>query len=281
MKFGIVMFATDTAIPPAELGRAVEERGFESLFIPEHTHIPSSRATPWPGGRELPQEYAHTLDPFVALAAAAAVTSRIRLGTGICLVVERDPILLAKSVASLDHLSGGRAQLGIGGGWNKEEMANHGTDYRTRWKLMRERVEAMKEIWTHDEASYQGEFVKFEKIWSWPKPVQKPHPPVIVGGDGPRTFQRVLRYGDEWMPNNRHGLLEVLPDKIKVLQEQAAAAGRAPIAVTLFASPPDVAMLQRLAAAGVARFIFAIPPAPAEVVLPKLDKLAKVMQQAA
>ncbi|MBI3994316.1 MAG: LLM class F420-dependent oxidoreductase [Candidatus Lambdaproteobacteria bacterium] len=280
MDYGIVMFPTDYAIPPAELGRAAEERGFGALFFPEHTHIPSSRATPWPGGRELPREYSHTLDPFVALSAAAAVTRTIRLGTGICLVVEHDPIVLAKSVASLDHLSGGRAMLGIGGGWNQEEMANHGTDYAMRWTLMRERVEAMKEIWTRDEASYDGQFVKFEKIWSWPKPVQKPHPPVIMGGDGPRTFQRVLRYGDEWMPINRHGMLEVLPRKIETLQEQAAAAGRAPIPVTLFSPPPDPAMLRQLAAAGVSRFVFAVPPAPAEVVLPKLDKLANVMQQA-
>ncbi|MFB3053621.1 MAG: LLM class F420-dependent oxidoreductase, partial [Dehalococcoidia bacterium] len=200
MKFGVTMFPTDYSISPAELAGAVEERGFESLFFPEHTHIPASRRTPWPGGADLPREYSHTLDPFVALSAAATATERLRIGTGICLVVERDPITLAQEVASLDFISGGRFLFGIGGGWTLEEMENHGADPARRWKLLRERVLAMKAIWAEDEAEFHGRFVNFDPIWSWPKPVQKPHPPILVGGSGPHTFQRVVEYGDAWMP---------------------------------------------------------------------------------
>ena len=176
MKFGAFIFPTDYSIDPAELAREVEARGFESLWFPEHTHIPVSRRTPYPGGAELPEEYSHSLDPFVALGAAAAVTERLKLGTGITLVIERDPITLAKEVATLDHISNGRVLFGVGGGWNREEMANHGTDPSRRWKLLRERIEAMKAIWTQDEAEYHGEFVDFDPIWSWPKPVQRPPP---------------------------------------------------------------------------------------------------------
>ncbi|HET9772410.1 MAG TPA: TIGR03619 family F420-dependent LLM class oxidoreductase, partial [Acidimicrobiia bacterium] len=179
MRIGITMFPTSYAIRVTDLGRAVEERGFESLFVPEHTHIPTSRRSDWPGGGPLPEEYRHTLDPFAALAAVAAVTERIRLGTGICLVVERDPITTAKEVATLDLLSGGRFEFGVGGGWNLEEMANHGTDPATRFALLRERLLAMREIWTNDEAEFHGRFVDFEPLWQWPKPVQRPHPPVL------------------------------------------------------------------------------------------------------
>ncbi|MGH7310742.1 MAG: TIGR03619 family F420-dependent LLM class oxidoreductase, partial [Candidatus Rokuibacteriota bacterium] len=196
MDFGVVMFATDYAIRPDELGRALEERGFESLWVPEHTHIPASRRSPWPGGPNLPREYWHSYDPFVALTAAATVTTRLRLGTGICLVIERDPITTAKEVASLDRLSGGRFIFGIGGGWNAEEMENHGTDFKKRWRVLRERVLAMKEIWTKEEAEFHGEFVRFDKIWSHPKPLQKPHPPILMGGDGPTTFDRVIEFAD-------------------------------------------------------------------------------------
>src|SRR5690349_2855374 len=179
MHLGVTLFATDYAIRPDELARAAEERGYESLWFPEHTHIPASRRSPWPGGPTLPKEYWHTHDLFVALGMAAAVTTRLRLGSGICLLVERDPITTAKEVATLDFLSGGRFLFGIGGGWNAEEMEDHGTDFRTRWKLLRERVLAMKRIWTEDEPGFEGELVQFPPLWSWPKPVQKPHPPIL------------------------------------------------------------------------------------------------------
>ena len=270
MEIGILMFPTDEAISPADLARAVEERGFESLWVPEHTHIPSSRTSPWPGGPELPRMYKRTYDPFVALSMAAAVTTTLKLGTGVCLVIERDPITTAKSVASLDHLSNGRFLFGIGGGWNLEEMGNHGTDPSTRWKLLRERVEAMKEIWTKEEATYHGEFVNFEAIWAWPKPHQKPHPPILMGGDGPTTLDRVVRYADEWLPIPGRGDVP-FPDRIKELQEKAAAAGRSPIPVGVFAAPADAAKLTAYADMGVNRCLLSLPSAPADEVLRVLD----------
>lgn len=276
MQFGVFMFPTDFSIGPAELARAVEERGFESLLFPEHTHIPASRLSAWPGGGELPQEYSHVLDPFVALAVAAAATTRLRLGTGICLVIERDPIVLAKEVASVDVVSGGRFLFGIGGGWNREEMENHGTDYTRRWKLLRERIEAMKEIWSSDEATYHGEFVNFERIWSWPKPAQKPHPPILVGGDGERTLQRVVRYGDEWMPLGRAG--GQFGERIKELAELAAKAGRGRIPVSIFAAPSDPATLEQYRRDGVDRALFPLPPADADRVLARLDKLTALVR---
>jgi probable F420-dependent oxidoreductase len=269
------MFATDYAVDVPTLARACEERGFESLFVPEHTHIPASRRTPWPGGAELPKEYSHTLDPFVALAAAAAVTDRLLLGTGVCLVIEHDPITLAKEVASVDHLSNGRLLFGVGGGWNREEMANHGTDPRERWDILRERVEAMKAIWTDDNAEYHGKHVDFDPIWSWPKPVQKPHPPVLIGGSGPTTFDRVLSYGDEWMPINGRGA--PLEDQIVELNRRAAEHGRGPVPVSVFAAPPRAAALESLAAAGATRAIFFLPPAGRDVVLPQLDEYAALL----
>jgi probable F420-dependent oxidoreductase len=187
MKFGVMLFPTDYSIGAAEIARAAEDLGFESLWFPEHTHIPRDH-TPWPGGPELPRHYSHSLDPFVGLAAATAVTTGLRLGTGICLVIQRDPITLAKEIASLDHLSNGRFLFGIGAGWNREEIENHGTNPKLRWRVLRERVLAMKEIWSRDEAEFHGEFVDFDPIWSWPKPIQKPHPPILMGGDGPRSI---------------------------------------------------------------------------------------------
>jgi len=275
MKFGVIMFPTDYAIGPAELARAVEERGFESLFFPEHTHIPTSRRTPWPGGAELPRDYSHTLDPFVALGPAAAATERLRIGTGICLVVERDPITLAKEVASLDFISGGRFLFGIGGGWNLEEMENHGTNPAQRWKLLRERVQAMKAIWTEDEAEFHGEFVNFDPIWSWPKPVQKPHPPILVGGDGPHTLQRVVEYGDGWMPIPGRSQTP-LPERIAELNRLAAEAGRGPIPVSVYGARPLPEVIQHYAEAGVERCIFWLPAAPAEEALPFLDRWAEL-----
>src|SRR5262250_3754491 len=200
MKIGVTMFSTDYAIAPHELAREAEARGFESVWFPEHSHIPTSRKSPWPGGAELPKFYYDTYDPFIAMGAAAVATKTIKLGTGVCLVVQRDPIHTAKEVATVDRLSGGRLLFGVGGGWNAEEMENHGTAFKTRWRLLRERVLAMKEIWTEREASYQGEFVRFEKIWADPKPIQKPHPPVLIGGDGAGTFDRIIEFGDGWMP---------------------------------------------------------------------------------
>ena len=277
MQYGVVMFPTDYAIRPDELARAVESRGFESLWVPEHTHIPASRKSPWPGGGPLPKEYWHSYDPFVALAMAAAVTTKLRLGTGICLVIERDPITLAKEVASLDHLSGGRVLFGIGGGWNAEEMEDHGTAFKTRWRRMREQILAMKELWTKEEAEFHGEFVNFDKSWAHPKPAQKPHPPILMGGDGPTTFDRVLDYCDGWMPiAGRMG--PGLTEKIATLQRRAKEAGRKPVPVTAFMVKPDPASIAPLAAAGIERAIFGLPSEGREKVLPLLDAYAKLVK---
>ena len=238
---------------PGALARLVQEHGQESLFFAEHTHIPASRESPWPGGAELPRKYSHTYDLFVALTAAAVSTSSLRIGSGICLVVERDPITTAKEVASLDHLSGGRFEFGVGAGWNREEMANHGTDPRTRMRLMAERVAAMKAIWTEDEASYAGEFVSFERIWSWPKPAQRPHPPVLIGGNGPTVLERVLAYGDAWLPNYGRG-----GDLIARATELRQRADR-PIDFMVMNAPADAAVLEALQAAGCRRAVHWLP----------------------
>jgi probable F420-dependent oxidoreductase len=269
VRFGIAVFPTDYAVDPPTIARMVEERGFESLFFPEHTHIPVSRRTPYPRGGELPTEYSHTYDPFVALAAAAASTEKILLGTGICLVIERDPIITAKEVASLDRLSGGRFLFGVGAGWNIEEMENHGTNPQRRFSLMRERIEAMKAIWTQDAASYHGEHVDFDPIWSWPKPIQKPHPPVLVGGNAARVLNRVVAFGDEWMPNRTAGLTE----RIAQLQRLAEEAGREPIPVTLSGARPDPELIEKGRDAGVHRCAFYIKPADAGETERQLDEL--------
>ena len=276
MDIGVLMFPTDESISPAELAKAAEERGFESMWVPEHTHIPASRKSPWPGGPELPRFYSRTYDPFVALSMAAAVTTTLKIGTGVCLVVERDPIVTAKSVASLDHLSNGRFLFGVGAGWNIEEMENHGTDSATRFALLRERVEAMKEIWTQDEATYQGQFVNFDGIWSWPKPKQTPHPPILMGGDSPKTLDRVVRYADEWLPIPGRGTVP-FPDRIKELQDKAAAAGRGPIPVGVFGAPPVAAKLNEYAQLDIRRCLLSLPSEPADVVLPLLDRYQSLM----
>ena len=278
MDFGVVMFPTDYAIRPDQLARALEERGFESVWFPEHTHIPASRRSPWPGGANLPKEYWSAYDPFVALTAAAMATSRLRLGTGICLVVERDPIITAKEVATLDRLSGGRFLFGIGGGWNAEEMENHGTEFKKRWRVLRERVLAMKEIWTKEEAEFHGEFVRFDKIWSRPKPAQKPHPPIIMGGDGPTTFDRVIEFADGWMPIARPK--QNPAEKIPALRQRAEKAGRDPksVAVTIFFAKPDRATVDALRAAGVDRAIFGVPSESRDTVLPLLDSYAPLLR---
>jgi probable F420-dependent oxidoreductase len=259
MEFGIAIFLTDYTIEPRRLARLVEERGFDSLLVTEHTHIPASRETPWPGGGELPREYSHSHDPFVSLAMFAAVTERIKIGTGVCLVTEHDPIVLAKTIASLDRLSGGRVVFGVGAGWNREEMRNHGTDPARRHGVMRERVEAMKAIWTQDEAEYHGRHVDFDPIWSWPKPFQKPHPPVVVGGVGEKVLDRVVAYGDEWMPNRMESP-EQLKARIDDLQSRAADAGRGRIPVSYFGVKPEPRAIERLEWAGVESCLFYAPP---------------------
>jgi probable F420-dependent oxidoreductase len=254
MEFGIGYFATHDAVDPASFARLVEERGHESLFFAEHTHIPASRESPWPAGGELPRKYSHTYDLFVTLTAAALATSKLRVGSGICLVVERDPITTAKEVASVDHLSGGRFEFGVGAGWNREEMENHGTDPRVRMAIMLERIEAMKAIWTQDEASYHGKHVAFDRIWSWPKPAQRPHPPVLVGGNGPTVLDRVLRVGDAWFPN--YGFEDLL-ERIEELRSRA----ERPIGVIVMGVPAKAAVLDELQRAGVQRVVRWIPSA--------------------
>jgi probable F420-dependent oxidoreductase len=270
MRFGVAVFPTDYAADPATIGRLVEERGFESLFFPEHTHIPVTRRTPYPAGGELPREYSRTYDPFVALTAAAAATEKLLVATGICLVIERDPIITAKEVASLDRLSGGRFLFGVGAGWNIDEMENHGTNHKRRFSLMRERIEAMKAIWTQDEASYHGELVDFDPIWCWPKPIQEPHPPVLVGGNGERVLDRVVAFGDEWMPNRASGLSE----RIEKLNRLAEEAGRGPIPVTLSGAKPDRELIERAEEAGIHRCAFYIEPADVGETERQLDQLA-------
>jgi probable F420-dependent oxidoreductase len=273
VKYGIAIFLTDYSADPGTVARLVEERGFESLFLPEHTHIPVSRETPFPRGGELPRPYSHTLDPFVALAAAAEATERLLLATGVCLVIERDPIITAKEVASLDHVSGGRFLFGVGAGWNREEMRNHGTDPKRRFSLMRERIEAMKAIWTQDEAAYHGKQVSFDAIWCWPKPVQKPHPPILVGGNAERVLDRVTAFGDEWMPNRVRGLSE----KITELRRRAEEAGRDPIPITLSGAKPDPALIERGEEAGVHRCTFYVQPSEAGEIERQLDELASTL----
>jgi probable F420-dependent oxidoreductase len=258
VRVGLTTFVTDETVGPARLARLAEERGFESLWVAEHTHIPASRETPHPSGAELPREYSRTLDPFVALTAAAAATERLRVGTAICLVVQRDPIVTAKAVATLDLVSGGRFEFGVGAGWNREEMRDHGTDPRTRMRLLHERVDAMHALWTQDEASYAGEHVRFERAWQWPKPVQRPHPPVLVGGNGPTVHDRVLAFGDAWMPNLVGGDEAVLAS-IAELRRRGEEAGRGRIGVTLNAASSDPERLERYARGGVDRVLLYVP----------------------
>jgi probable F420-dependent oxidoreductase len=278
MLFGASMFPTDYSITPGAFARALEERGFESIWAPEHSHIPLSRRSPWPGGGELPKRYYDCMDPFVALSFAAAATTTLKLGTGVCLVNQRDPIQTAKLVATLDQLSGGRFLFGIGVGWNAEEMENHGTAFATRAKLVRERVEAMKEIWTRSKPEYHGEFVNFDPIMTWPKPVQKPHPPVIVGGGFPQGARRALRYGNGWIPiTGRAPVHEALAK----FREMAKDMGRDPaeVPVTAFATPEDAEEIRRLADLGVVRVVVSLDSEKEEVILPILDRWAALMRQ--
>jgi len=278
MHIGLCIFATEYAIRIDELAREAEARNFESLWVPEHTHIPTSRRSAFAGGQQLPEQYKHTLDPFVALTAAAAATKKLRVGTGICLIIERDTITTAKSVASLDLLSHGRFELGLGGGWNAEEMEHHGTEFKTRFKRLEEQVRAMKEIWTKDVAEFHGTYVNFDPIWAWPKPEQKPNPPILLGGESRYTLQRVVDFCDGWYPRGR------APEKVlagmKDLKELAAKAGRdmKTLTVSAFATPPDKSVLDQFAAAGVTRSIFLLPPEPRDKIMPLLDQYAKLVK---
>jgi len=276
-RFGVTIFPTDYAISPMELAIAVEERGLDSLFFPEHTHIPASRKTPFPGGTELPRMYSHTHDPFVALGACAAVTKRIRLGTGICLVIERDPITLAKEVASLDLLSNGRVVLGVGAGWNREEMENHGADFKNRWKIVREKVLAMRAIWTQDAAEFHGEFVNFDPIWSYPKPVQAGGPPIWIGANSPWVFDRIADYADGWMPIGGLG-----SGNMERLEEALASRGRSveDLDLALFGAPTDYEQLMGRIDQGFDELVFTLPDGDAAKVLPVLDRIAELAARA-
>jgi probable F420-dependent oxidoreductase len=274
MDYGIAVFR-GSATAPDRLARAVEERGFESLFYAEHTHIPvsSTRSDGVP-----PRSYADTVDPFVALAMAAAVTTSLRLGTAVCLVPQRDVFATAKATASLDRHSGGRLLFGVGAGWNRPELADHGVDPRHRMAVLAERVDAIKALWTSDEASFHGAHVDFGPAWSWPKPAQRPHPPVLVGGNGPSTEDRVLAYGDGWMPQcGPLASVDELRDRIAALRARAAEAGRGPIPVTLFGVPAKPDLLVELAAAGVDRCLFLVSDDDAGAVLSAVDSYAEVI----
>jgi probable F420-dependent oxidoreductase len=277
MHLGIFAPTTDDAVLPHLLAKACEERHFESFWVPEHTHIPTSRTSPFPGGGELPREYSRLCDPFVALASAAAVTETIKLGTGICLVVEHDPIVLAKQVASLDRISGGRVLFGVGGGWNREEMQNHGTPPARRWQVLRERMEAMKRIWTSEEAAYHGEFVDFDPIWSWPKPVQEPHPPLLLGSATAQGRQRVVDGYDGWIPIGI--TLAQLAEGISDLRSRAARAGRDPdsIEISFFWPRIDADHLKQLRDLGLHRAVLAVPASDGfDRLLPRLDHYAEL-----
>jgi probable F420-dependent oxidoreductase len=276
MEFGASIFFTDYSISPTQLAVALEERGFDSLWAAEHSHIPVPRRTPPPGGGELAKRYYDVMDPFVTLAAAAAVTKTLKVATGICLVIQRDTIQTAKSVASIDQISGGRFLFGIGGGWNVEEIEAHGTVFTTRMLKMREQMEAMKEIWTKSTAEYNGEIVKVPSMQTWPKPTQKPHPPILVGGAFPWAARRAVRYGDGWFPNATSGNPE---EYMPAFQKMATEAGRGSLPMTIGGAPEDLAKLQRFRDLGAARVNVSLPAEGADQILPILDRWAGLMRQ--
>jgi probable F420-dependent oxidoreductase len=277
MRIGTFYFPTDYGIDVRELAAALEARGFESLCFCEHTHIPASRRTPFPSGGELPKRYAHTHDPFVALSFAAAATRKLLLGTAVCLVTEHDPIVTAKSVASLDQLSGGRFIFGVGAGWNAEEMENHGTNFATRFALMRERVLAMKAIWTEEEAAFHGKFVNFDPIWSYPKPLQRPHPPILLGGETDHTLKRVVEYCDGWLPRFRPDF--DAKNQVARLRRAAEAVGRdfGTLSITVFRPPPDAATLVAFREAGIQRVLLEVPDLGRDEILRVLDGYAPLL----
>ncbi|MGK2873852.1 MAG: LLM class F420-dependent oxidoreductase [Alphaproteobacteria bacterium] len=279
MQYGISMFPTDYSITPADLAIAMEARGFESFWAPEHSHIPVSRKSPWPGGPELPKPYYDVMDPFVALATAASVTKKLKLATGICLVIQRDPIQTAKEICTLDTLSGGRFLFGVGAGWNAEEMADHGTKFSERMDVMRERIDAIKLICSKSKPEYHGKHVNFEPFMTWPKSVQKPHPPVIVGGGYPHGAKRAAEYGDGWMPiTGRDDVVSCIPKFRQMLAER----DRDPdtVEITVFGVMPDAEKIKPFRDAGVKRVVFGVPSEGAEAIIPRLDKMVEIMQQA-
>src|SRR6478609_6352509 len=271
MRFGVATFITDDGIRPDVLGRALEERGFDSLFIAEHSHIPVSRESPWPEGGELPRRYYRTLDPFVALTAVAAVTTRLVLGTGIALLPQRDVIHTAKQVASLDLVSDGRFAFGVGVGWNREEMRNHGTDPTTRGALMDEQLAALKQIWTAEEAEFHGEHVDFDPIFLWPKPVQQPHPPIYLGGESPAALRRLATYGDAWLPR-----AHTPPAEIRRVREWLVEQGRSGVPFTVFAADTDERRLSGFVEAGVDEITLTLDTLPEAETLRALDELTAV-----
>ena len=274
MRVGVFYFPTDYGIDLAELARALEDRGFDSLFVPEHTHIPLSRKTPFPTGGELPKRYSHTHDPFVGLAFAAAATRKLKIGTGILLVPQHEPIATAKAIASLDQLSGGRFIFGIGAGWNQDEMENHGVGYATRYKQMREHVLAMKALWTEEAGSFHGEFVNFDPAWSWPKPAQRPHPPILLGGETDHTLKRVVEYCDGWFPRPRSGFeASTAVDRLKRMAEQVKR-DPATLTITVFGAPPDATALASYEKAGIPNALLAIPDGTRDEILRHLDTIA-------
>ena len=281
MQFGAAMFFTDYSMGPVELGRALEERGFESLWAPEHSHIPVSRASPFPNGGDLPKQYYDVMDPFVTLTAAAAATKTLKVGTGVCLVQQRDPIQTAKLVASIDQVSAGRFLFGVGSGWNAEEMADHGTAFKSRHKVARERIEAMKVIWSETKAEYHGEFVNFDPMMAWPKPVQKPHPPVIVGGAFPYGARRAIRYGDGWVPHASRPEYGDVSDFLPQFHQMAQEAGRdiASLPITMFRVVEELERLRHYHDIGIARVVITLPSAGANEVVPILDRWAEKLRR--
>lgn len=278
MDFGIFMGPTDESIRVDTMAAAVEELGFDSYWVPEHSHIPVEGVTPWAGGGELPRGYKRGLEPWVALAAAAAATSRILLGTGCTLVPEHDPIHLAKRIATVDLLSGGRVLVGVAAGWHMKELANHGIDPADRWEIMQDRTEAMRAIWMSDEPEYHGSHVDFDPIWQWPKPVQQPHPPILVGGNHKRGMRHTVAYGDGWMPFVGREQLP-MADRLEQLNEMAAAAGRDPIPATVFGVRAEHDHVEQYLVPGVERIVIRLGPGPAEEVLPQLGQAATLAAQ--
>jgi probable F420-dependent oxidoreductase len=282
LKSGVSMFFTDYSMAPGELAQALEARGYESVWAPEHSHIPLSRKSAFPGGGDLPKKYYDTMDPFVTLTAAAMATKTLMVGTGVCLVAQRDPIQTAKLVASIDQVSGGRFLFGIGNGWNQDELEDHGIAFTDRHKAARERVEAMKVIWTKSKAEYHGEFVNFDPMMTWPKPVQKPHPPVIVGGAFPYSARRAIRYGNGWIPQAARGGYQEIADLIPEFRKMAAEAGRNAddIAITVWFPRRDLELMKRYADLGVERVVFNVDSEKADKAMPVIDEIAEFMHKA-